>query len=110
MNCFSRMSKKSKQTYFNDAWLTSSEFTLWISKSTVNTQARCKLCKSNFGVSNTEVKALRSQGIIQKKYGRVGVLRNKKQMCQRHVKWQLGSRESFKPPSGGQGAKDLEMS
>ena len=33
------MSKKYKQTYFSDAWLTWSEFTLWISKYTANTQA-----------------------------------------------------------------------
>ena len=33
------MSKKYEQTYFSNAWLTPSEFTLWISKYTVNTQA-----------------------------------------------------------------------
>ena len=54
------MSKKIKSTYFQDAWLTSSEFSLWIARASVNTEARCKLCKSNFGLSNMGVVAVRS--------------------------------------------------
>ena len=54
------MSKKAKQTYFKDAWLTSSEFSRWIARSTIKTEARCKLCKINFGLSNMGVTALKS--------------------------------------------------
>ena len=54
------MSKKAKQTYFKDAWLTSSEFFHWIARSTIKTEARCKLCKINFGFSNVGVTALKS--------------------------------------------------
>ena len=39
-----------------------------------------------------------SQGLIQKKYGGIGFLQDKDQTCQRHIKWQLGSREYCKPP------------
>ena len=35
------------------------------------------------------IKTFRIQGIIQKKYGHIGFLQNKKQTCQRHIKWQL---------------------
>ena len=43
------MSKKAKQTYFKDAWLKSFEFSRWIARSTIKTEARCKLCKINSG-------------------------------------------------------------
>ena len=58
LNCyFFRMSKKAKQMYFKDVWLTCPEFWHW---STVKTEARCKLCKTNIGLSNMSVKTLKS--------------------------------------------------
>ena len=54
------MSKKAKQTYFKDTWLTSSEFSRWITRSTIKTEVGCKLCKINFGLSNMGVTALKS--------------------------------------------------
>ena len=43
------------------------------------------------------------QGIIQKKYGRIGFLETKKQTCQSHIKWQLKVWGVLAP--GGQGAR-----
>ena len=54
------MSKNKKLTYFQDKWLDkSSEFHLWLCKATENTEAKCRLCKSTFSLSNMGVRALK---------------------------------------------------
>lgn len=52
------MSKKTKYTYFKDAWQSMPEFSAWLCRAPVNTQARCKLCKVNFELSNMGLRAL----------------------------------------------------
>ena len=54
-----RMSKKIKQTHFQDSWL-SSEFKSWVCKASLNTDARYKLCKVNISLSNMGIMALKS--------------------------------------------------
>ena len=54
------MSKRAKQTYFKDAWLTSSEFSCCIARSAIKTEARSKLCKINFDLRDMGVTALKS--------------------------------------------------
>ena len=54
-----RMSKKIKQTYFQESWL-SSEFKSWVCKASLNIDTRCKLCKVNISLSNMGVTALKS--------------------------------------------------
>ena len=54
------MSKKAKKTYFKDAWLTCPEICHWVAKSTVKTETRCTLCKTNIGLSSMGVKSLKS--------------------------------------------------
>ena len=61
------MSKKD-QTYFSTDWLLDPEFSLWIVSVVDNTQARCKLCKKTFNLSNMDRQALTSYALGQKHY------------------------------------------
>ena len=54
------MSKKSKQTYFQDGWLLSKEFKAWLCKASTKGGARCRLCQTNIALSNMGIGALRS--------------------------------------------------
>ena len=54
------MSKKSKQTYFQDGWLSSEEFKAWLCKASTKGEARCRLCQTNIALSNMGIRALRS--------------------------------------------------
>ena len=54
------MSKKSKQTYFQDGWLLSEEFKAWLCKASTKGEARCRLCQTNMALSNMGIRALRS--------------------------------------------------
>ena len=54
------MSKKSKQTYFQDGWLSSEEFKAWLCKASTKGEARCRLCQTNMALSNMGIRALRS--------------------------------------------------
>ena len=54
------MSKKSKQTYFRDGWLSSEEFKAWLCKASTKGEARCRLCQTNIALSNMGIRALRS--------------------------------------------------
>ena len=54
------MSKKSKQTYFQDGWLSSEEFKAWLCKASTEGEARCRLCQTNIALSNMGIRALRS--------------------------------------------------
>ena len=54
------MSKKSKQTYFQDGWLLSEEFKAWLCKAFTKGEARCRLCQTNIALSNMGIRALRS--------------------------------------------------
>ena len=72
------MSRKSKQTYFQEAWLTCSEFSFWIARGKVNTEARCKLCKSNFELSNMGVISVKSHN---KSKGHQKLVREKEQIA-----------------------------
>ena len=54
------MSKKSKQTYFQDGWLSSEEFKAWLCKASTKGEPRCRLCKTNIALSNMGIRALRS--------------------------------------------------
>lgn len=47
-------------TYFDDCWLEDDEFKSWLSKPPDRKQARCKLCKKTFELSNMGVNSLRS--------------------------------------------------
>ena len=48
------------QTYFNDCWLEEDAFKSQLSKAADKKQARCRLCKKNFELSNVGKKALLS--------------------------------------------------
>ena len=54
------MSKKSKQTNFQDGWLLSEEFKAWLCKASTKGEARCRLCQTNIALSNMGIRALRS--------------------------------------------------
>ena len=54
------MSKKSKQTDFQDGWLSSEEFKAWLCKASTKGEARCRLCQTNIALSNMGFRALRS--------------------------------------------------
>ena len=54
------MSEKSKQTYFQDGWLSSEEFKAWLCKASTKGEARCRLCETNIALSNKGIRALRS--------------------------------------------------
>ena len=54
------MFKKSKQTYFQDGWLSSEEFKAWPCKAFTKGEARCRLCQTNIALSNMGIRALRS--------------------------------------------------
>ena len=54
------MFKKSKQTYFQDGWLSSEEFKAWLCKASTKGEARCRLCQTNIALSNMGIRALRS--------------------------------------------------
>ena len=49
------MSKKLKQTYFQEDWLTDKEFSEWVARAENDKEARCMLCKSNIKLSNMGV-------------------------------------------------------
>ena len=55
------MSKKSKQTYFQDGWLSSEEFKAWLCKASTEGEARCPLCQINIALSNMGIRALSSR-------------------------------------------------
>ena len=65
--CFSVviMSKKD-QTYFSSDWLADPEFNQWLVSVSNNTQARCKLCRTTFNLSNMGRQALTSHASGQK--------------------------------------------
>jgi len=46
------MSKKSKRTFFNTKWLEDDEFKPWLAQSKKQNEARCKVCKKDFDLSN----------------------------------------------------------
>ena len=46
------------QTYFSDCWLEEDAFKSWLSKTADKKQARCRLCKTDFELSNMGKKAL----------------------------------------------------
>ena len=54
------MTKKSKQTYFQDGCLSSEEFKAWLCKASTKGEARCRLCQTNIALSNMGIRALRS--------------------------------------------------
>ena len=54
------MSKKVKQTYFEDCWQDDPNLKVWIGKATYNTSAYCKLCWKSFKLSNMGSVALTS--------------------------------------------------
>ena len=54
------MSKKSKQPYFQDGWLSSEEFKEWLCKASTKGEARCRLCQTNIALSNLGISAVRS--------------------------------------------------
>ena len=62
------MSKKLKQTYFQEDWLTGKEFSEWVARAENDKEARCTLCKSNIKLSNMGVTALRSHVKSSKKH------------------------------------------
>ena len=62
------MSKKLKQTYFQEDWLTDKEFSEWVARAENDKEARCTLCKSNIKLSNMGVTALRSHVKSSKKH------------------------------------------
>ena len=45
------MSKKLKQTYFQDGWLSFEEFKAWLCKASTKGEARCRLCQTNIALS-----------------------------------------------------------
>ena len=45
------------QTYLNDFWLEEDAFKSWLSKPANKKQARCRLCKKDFELSNMGEKA-----------------------------------------------------
>ena len=59
------MSSKDK-TYFQDSWLEIDEFKEWISRPSLNTQAKCKRCQKTIELSNMGVQALRSHAAGKK--------------------------------------------
>ena len=54
------MSKKAKQTYFLDSWLTDSEFCKCVAPAESYIEAKCTLCKVSIKVSNMSFAPLRS--------------------------------------------------
>ena len=48
------------QTYLNDYWFEEDAFKSWLSKATDKKQARCRLCRKDFELSNMVKKALLS--------------------------------------------------
>ena len=54
------------QTSFSQDWLNDSEFEQWITVAPNNTQARCKLCKQTFNLSNMGRQALVSHAAVKK--------------------------------------------
>ena len=58
------------QTYFNDCWLEEDAFKSWLSKAADKNQARCRLCKKDFELSNMDKKALLSNAAGKKHSGR----------------------------------------
>ena len=54
------MSKKLKQTYFQDDWLLSEEFKAWFCKASTKGEARCRLWQTNIALCNMGIRALRS--------------------------------------------------
>ena len=63
-----KMSKKLKQTYFQEDWLTDKEFSEWVARAENDKEARFTLCKSNIKLSNMGVTALRSHVKSSKKH------------------------------------------
>ena len=59
------MSKKD-QSYFSSDWLADPGFNQWLVSVSNNTQARCKLCKKSFNLSNMGRQALTSHASGQK--------------------------------------------
>ena len=49
-----------KKTYFKSSWLTNNAFAPWVGRSSLDTQAYCKLCKVVFELGNMGKKALNS--------------------------------------------------
>ena len=62
------MSKKLKQTYFQEDWLMDKEFSEWVARAENDQEAKCTLCKSNIKLSNMGVTALRSLVKSSKKH------------------------------------------
>ena len=54
------------QTYFNDCWLEEDAFKSWLSKAADKKQARCRLFKEDFELSNMGKKALFSLAVGKK--------------------------------------------
>ena len=54
------MFKKSKETYFQDGWLSSEEFKAWLCKASTKGEARCPLCQTDIALSNMGIRAFRS--------------------------------------------------
>ena len=54
------MSKKLKQTYFQDGWLSFEEFKAWLCKASTKGEAGCRLCQTNIALSIMGIRALRS--------------------------------------------------
>ena len=54
------------QTYFSDCWLVEDAFKSWHSKAADKKQARCRLCKKDFELSNVGKRALLSHAAGKK--------------------------------------------
>ena len=54
------MPKKKRKTYFQKSWLDQEQYKDWLAEAPEDTNAKCKLCKKVFKLSNMAADALKS--------------------------------------------------